>query len=125
MAYPQAVAFDAPGTKSFVVTWLLSLFLGSLGIDRFYLGKVGTGVLKLVTGGGLGLWTLIDLIVTLAGKTRDAHGRRLYGVDIAGRRVVAWIVSAVVVLGGGTSAPHAFADVQPATYGNSPIQATP
>ena len=49
MAYPQAVSFDAPGTKSLVVTWLLALFLGSLGIDRLYLGKVGTGILKLFT----------------------------------------------------------------------------
>lgn len=125
MAYPQEVSFDAPGTKSFVVTWLLSLFLGSFGIDRFYLGKIGTGVLKLVTAGGLGLWTLIDLIVTLAGKTRDSHGRRLDGVDITARRVVAWVVSVVVVLGGGASAPHAVNSSPPATYGDSPIQATP
>lgn len=51
--YGAAYSPDAPGTKSFVVTWLLALFLGSLGIDRFYLGKVGTGVFKhFALGGG-------------------------------------------------------------------------
>jgi len=65
--------------KSFVVTWLLALFLGGLGIDRFYLGKVGTGVLKLITLGGLGIWSLIDLIIVLAGAQRDKLGRPLEG----------------------------------------------
>jgi TM2 domain len=51
--YGAAYSPDAPGTKSFVVTWLLALFLGSLGIDRFYLGEVGTGVFKhFALGGG-------------------------------------------------------------------------
>ena len=63
--------------KSFVVTWLLSLLLGTFGIDRFYLGKIGTGILKLITLGGFGLWTLIDLIITIVGALlgRGATGR--------------------------------------------------
>ena len=86
--------------KSFVVTWILAFLLGTLGIDRFYLGKIGTGILKLITFGGLGLWTLIDLIITLVGARRDKAGQPLAGYDQY--KVLAWIVTIVlVVLGAG------------------------
>lgn len=48
---------------NWVLVLILSIFLGSLGIDRFIMGKVGTGILKLITFGGLGVWWLIDLIL--------------------------------------------------------------
>ncbi|WAL40630.1 Ltp family lipoprotein [Brevibacterium sp. BRM-1] len=86
----------AAPAKSFVATWLLSLFLGSLGIDRFYLGKIGTGVLKLITGGGFGIWSLIDLIMTLCGAQRDKLGRPLEGYQRS--RKMAWIVTIVLWL---------------------------
>lgn len=111
---------DAPGPKSFIVTWILSLFLGTFGIDRFYLGKVGTGLLKLFTLGGLGVWTLVDLFVTLIGRTRDSRGRRLAGVDRGGRRVVAWIVSILVVFGGGGTGPQ-FAPTAPGVNNDTPV----
>ena len=82
--------------KSFVVTWLLSLFLGALGIDRFYLGKIGTGILKLITGGGLGIWALIDLLIILFGAMRDKYGRPLEGYEENKR--VAWIVTIILLL---------------------------
>ncbi|MBD1543031.1 NINE protein [Arthrobacter sp. IA7] len=82
--------------KSFLVTWLLSLLLGVLGVDRFYLGKVGTGILKLVTFGGLGIWALIDLILVLANKTRDKQGLPLEGYDK--HKKVALIVTGVFIL---------------------------
>lgn len=55
------------GNKSFVVTFVLSVFLGVFGADRFYLGKPGSALLKLITFGGFGYWWLIDVIVTLTG----------------------------------------------------------
>ena len=79
-AYPAPAApygYYAESDKSFVVTWLLAWFLGSFGVDRFYLGKIGTGVLKLVTLGGCGVWSLIDLIMVLVGSTKDTNGRPL------------------------------------------------
>jgi len=56
---------------------LLCLFLGCLGVHRFYVGKVGTGILSLVTFGGLGLWALIDFVLIVAGKFTDKEGRPL------------------------------------------------
>lgn len=96
--YPGGPALGGYGVsnKSFLVTWLLSLLLGVLGVDRFYLGKVGTGLLKLVTFGGLGIWALIDLILVLTNKTRDKQGLPLEGYDK--HKKVALIVTGVVIL---------------------------
>lgn len=96
--YPES-AVQAPLPRSFVVTWLLSWLLGGLGVDRFYLGKVGTGLLKLVTFGGFGIWYLIDLILVLAGAARDTHGQPLEGSRSS--RTVAWVVTAAAVVVGG------------------------
>ncbi|MBT9143225.1 MAG: hypothetical protein DDT32_01761 [Syntrophomonadaceae bacterium] len=61
--------------KSWLVALLLSIFVGVLGIDRFYLGKIGTGILKLITAGGFGIWWLIDLILIATGKMKDSEGK--------------------------------------------------
>jgi TM2 domain-containing membrane protein YozV len=63
--------------KKFIVAALLSFFLGGLGADRFYLGYTGLGILKLVTFGGCGIWALIDFILILMGKMKDAAGNEL------------------------------------------------
>ena len=54
--------------KNWILALFLSFFLGPFGIDRFYLGCVGTGVVKLLTFGGLGIWALIDFIRLVMGS---------------------------------------------------------
>lgn len=70
---PGAVQPFSP--KNWLATLLLSIFLGEFGIDRFYLGKIGTGILKLITLGGLGVWWLIDIILIIAGAMKDKQGQ--------------------------------------------------
>lgn len=80
----------AEGQKSFVGTLLLSYFLGFFGVDRFYLGKTGSGLAKLLTFGGFGYWWVFDVLLTLFGGQRDAAGLRLAGY--ARHRKTVWIV---------------------------------
>ncbi|WP_221347792.1 TM2 domain-containing protein [Streptomyces beigongshangae] len=66
--------------KSKIVAGILQIFLGTLGIGRFYVGSVGVGVAQLLTCGGLGFWALIDGILFLTSNDRtDKHGRVLRG----------------------------------------------
>ena len=60
--------------KSFVATLILCILLGGLGVHRFYVGKMGTGILMLLTLGGLGIWKLIDIIRIAIQKFKDSDG---------------------------------------------------
>ncbi len=63
-----------PVQKSFLVAILLSVLVGSLGVDRFYMGYIGLGVLKLVTFGGCGIWYIVDIILIATGNLKDSNG---------------------------------------------------
>jgi len=67
--------------KDFVPTALLAMFLGGFGIHRFYVGKMGTGLLMLFTLGGLGIWALIDFIIIITDGFDDGDGRPIRRSD--------------------------------------------
>ena len=56
--------------KDPILALIISFFLGGLGIDRFYVGNIGLGILKLITLGGLGIWALIDLFLIMRAARR-------------------------------------------------------
>ena len=63
--------------KLIVVAAILCLCFGFLGIHRFYVGKIGTGILQIITLGGFGIWALVDLVMIVIGKFRDKQGNLL------------------------------------------------
>ena len=63
--------------KEWLVTLLLCFFVGYLGIHRFYVGKIGTGIIQLITCGGCGIWTLIDFITICMGNFTDNEGKAI------------------------------------------------
>ena len=65
---------NLPATKTKLTAILLAIFTGGFGVDRFYLGYTGLGVVKLLTAGGFGIWSLIDLIRICTGSLRPADG---------------------------------------------------
>ena len=63
--------------KDPMIMLLLSLFLGSWGIDRFLLKEIGLGIIKLLTAGGCGIWTLVDWFLVM-NKTREFNYKLVF-----------------------------------------------
>ncbi len=61
-------------TENWVVTLVLCFFLGFVGTHRFYIRRFALGILQLLTLGCLGIWELVDFILLLCGKFKDAEG---------------------------------------------------
>ena len=84
-------------SKSLTIAVLLSVFIGFYGVDHFYLGKTRSGLIKLVTLGGLGIWWIVDIVALLRGKTVDAKGDPLIG-DLAKVRKTSLLFFVVLIV---------------------------
>ncbi len=70
-------AKPAPRQRHFLAAFFLSFMWGMFGVDRMYMGYYGMGFLKLITFGGFGIWTIVDLIIIMGGYMRDKQGREM------------------------------------------------
>lgn len=86
--------------KSYVLAVIFSFLFGGIAVDRFYLGHIGTGIAKLLTFGGLGIWAIVDLFLIAFGKLKDKQGRELQGYreNRNWMRVVVIVLSAFYLL---------------------------
>lgn len=85
---PYDPSEDAPGPplaseRSRSVALILGILGGVFGFHRFYAGRPKSGVMMILTIGGLGMWWLYDMVTILAGEFRDAEGHRLSNWNIS------------------------------------------
>ncbi len=90
------------GNRNYIVTLLLAWFLGFLGVHRFYTGYIIIGIVQLLTAGGCGIWTLVDVISIALNKYKDADGKDLANHN-PGCGMIALIVLIVGFILGGVS----------------------
>ena len=64
-------------STDWLTLFLLTFFVGVLGVHRFYTGKIGTGFLMLITLGGFGIWFLVDLILVVTGQFTNKEGQKI------------------------------------------------
>src|SRR6266446_7115305 len=93
--------------KSWITTVLLCHFLGTLGVHRFYTGRIVSGIFQLLTFGGFGIWTLIDLIMIVSGDFKDQYNRPLYHPHVMGGSR-SWVTAAFLCMFLGGLGVHRF-----------------
>lgn len=100
---PEIHTKKIPRQRHFLILFFFSFMWGTFGVDRFYMGFIGTGILKLLTLGGFGFWALSDMIIIMTGTFKDKEGRLTLQAEeykkFAGRTIL-WfaIILGVVVL---------------------------
>ena len=93
--------------KSWLATVLLCQFLGTLGVHRFYTGRIISGIFQLLTFGGFGIWVLIDLIMIVSGDFKDQYKRPLDQPPLMGGSR-SWITAAFLCMFLGWFGVHRF-----------------
>ena len=68
--------------KDWTITLILAFLLGYLGVHRFYAGKTGTGIAMLLTMGGCGIWTIIDIVQLIMGNFTDGEGKVITNKEV-------------------------------------------
>jgi TM2 domain-containing membrane protein YozV len=106
--YPGSMPMMGLGAqKSWITTVLLCHFLGVLGIHRFYTGRIVSGIFQLLTFGGFGIWTLIDLIMIITGDFTDQYNRPLIHPPVMGGNR-SWTTTAFLCMFLGSLGIHRF-----------------
>jgi TM2 domain-containing membrane protein YozV len=106
--YPGPMPMMGLGAqKSWITTVLLCHFLGVLGVHRFYTGRIVSGIFQLLTFGGFGIWTLIDLIMIITGDFTDQYNRPLIHPPVMGGNR-SWTTTAFLCMFLGSLGIHRF-----------------